>query len=350
MLADKNKTHSIKFFFIERGGYGSSCYTQFTFPNANTALLDSDGHSAQLEPKVKKTVEGDETDASFGFQIQNISTTNGVIMPTDKICTVNGSDTGSFKIIQFTEPGTYQFEITEINTKMPGFTYDENTWILTVEVTGEGTSLDIGNVSYSSSDGTKNNAEYAEFVNVYKMASFVPCVTKECINGYMIPDNDSKTFNFTITPITSSENIKLPNNDGMNVSINGTGTAEFGEFKFSRTGTYQFKITENEGSMERISYDKSTWTLTVNVTQSGNSLIATGTYSKEDGTTGDSALFVNIYDPGEVLLPNTGGIGEKGIVYIVSGIVIMILALDFMRPLLLANKKRARKPKRRKRK
>lgn len=307
-------SHTLTFFYTERGASGSSCYMRYTLPSVTAATDIGEVSALHFNPKILKTVEGTEDKETFEFSIRNTGTTEGVAMPSNTTCTVNGAGEGIFNMISFVRPGTYQFEITEVDGYLPGYIYDDTAWTLTVKVGLSGGTLYAESIEYSNPDGTLTSTKNAQFTNRYSRdeATFTPKVTKEIANANLIKPGAEETFKFQIIPLAFYENMKTP--DTMIATITGAGTAEFGHFRFMEEGTYKFMISEDTGSAKDYEYDKGMWVLTVTVVRDGASLVATGVYERDTGTgtNTESAIFTNTYKPGK-LLPKTGG---KGITYL----------------------------------
>lgn len=303
-------SHTLTFFYTERGASGSSCYMRYTLPSVTAATDIGEVSALHFNPKILKTVEGTEDKEAFEFSIRNIGTTEGIAMPSNTTCTVNGAGEGIFNMISFVRPGTYQFEITEVDGYLPGYIYDDTTWTLTVKVGLSGGTLYAESIEYSNPDGTLTSTKNAQFTNRYSRdeATFTPKVTKEIANANLIKPGAEETFKFQIIPLAFYENMKTP--DTMIATVTGAGTTEFGQFRFMEEGTYKFMISEDSGSAKDYEYDKGMWVLTVTVVRDGASLVATGVYEKDTGTgtNTESAVFTNTYKPGK-LLPRTGGDG-----------------------------------------
>lgn len=99
---------------------------------------------------------------------------------------------------------------------------------------------------------------------------------------------DSDTFNFTLT---ASGNAPMPaegttgNTKTVTVSNkNDADSFSFGKITFTQPGTYRYTIRENSGSIPGVSYDGSTYTVTVEVTEgtgeNKGTLVGTVTYVK----------------------------------------------------------------------
>ena len=249
----------------------------------------------EFTPKVNKTVKGDTpSDKTFTFKITaNEDNPNGASLPTDTSATVTGSGTTSFDNIKFTKAGMYNFEIKEEQGNEPGYSYDGNVWTLTVEVTDENSQLKVSKAEYTKS-GAQSSDE-ASFENSYSTTeiSYSPQVTKE-ITGDKTPSDKTFTFN-----ITANENnpsgAEMP--EDTTATVKGAGSANFNAIKFTKAGTYTFKISENKGNDAGYAYDESVWTLKVVVEDVDSALtIKSLTYEKEGGESSEErALFTNTY-------------------------------------------------------
>ena len=103
--------------------------------------------------------------------------------------------------------------------------------------------------------------------------------------------NATQKFNFVLT---RKNNAPVPAN-GTKLSISQSdGIKSFGEIKYTQAGTYTYTITEKNDGAEGVTYDGSTWTVTVNVPEDFST--PTVTYVKDKNTTNTTgAEFVNTY-------------------------------------------------------
>ncbi len=256
---------------------------------------------ATYQPKVKKEITGEATTGSKTFTFTlDADATNlaGVQLPADTTATVTGDGETSFGAITFTKAGTYSFTISEKKENEKGYTYDTSTWTLKVVVEDNGGRLEVTGYTYTKADGT-SSSDKATFTNTYDPAdaTYQPKVTKE-ITGETTPS--SKTFTFTLAA-DAQAGAQLPANT--TATVTGSGTANFGDIKFTKAGTYNFTISENAGADAGYTYDTSTWTLKIKVEDKDGTLEVTkSTYTKADGTSSeDTATFTNTYDPTDAI-------------------------------------------------
>lgn len=86
----------------------------------------------------------------------------------------------------------------------------------------------------------------------------------------------------------------------------GEGTLEFDKLTFDRAGVYTYTVTEQDGDLGGVTYDRTVHTVTVTVTEDAKThrLVAAVSYS--DGEGGEEGiLFRNTYRPGNVMVELT---------------------------------------------
>lgn len=149
--------------------------------------------------QVKKRITGDvpKQDAEFHFRM---TAKNNAPMPEDSVnglkrISVTGEGTASFGKIRFTAPGKYIYTISEINDALPGYTYDLNSYTVTVTVAErQGKLAVISQVLMLS--GKEQQQSMAVFTNRYQKV-IAPSKEKAIISGYKIwnhRDNDISNY------------------------------------------------------------------------------------------------------------------------------------------------------------
>ena len=201
-----------------------------------------------------------------------------------------------FRNITFTQPGTYVYTIKEV-TGTQNIQYDQSVYTVTYNVADDGTGQleatrtmtktdEDGNVT-SVDLGEHNDATGAVFTNVYPdplPARDYPVVQKvvtgnapDAPTDYpsVLPDDNGgnprtattqDVFKFTLT--RNDPSYPMPNNattDSVETSVDVSGDNNFGELVFTQPGTYVYTIKEVTGTNQRVTYDKSVYTLTYTV-------------------------------------------------------------------------------------
>lgn len=249
-------------------------------------------------PTVTKAVTGDVPegrDAQFRFALTaREDNPEGAVLPADTEVTIEGSGKADFDEIRFEQAGTYRFDITEINDKLPGYQYDGSVWTLTVVVKDTEHNLGVESAVYTRQDGI--TSDVAAFANHYQPgeAAYAPRVTKH-VSGDKTPSN--ATFTFTMQAL--ADNPEGAAVEGTSASIAGAGQTAFAPITFTKAGTYRFDIREADGHEAGYTYDEHIWRVTVEVAdEDGVLTIADVTYEKL-GTfmsNGEAAEFTNEYD------------------------------------------------------
>ena len=154
--------------------------------------------------------------------------------------TVSGAEDGeakgfSFGAVTFTKAGTYEFSVTEQGPAPAGYTYDDHTSKVTVEVTDSGDGQLAASVKYGDGDCCVfNNSYNAESVTVIGADNFE---FKKELTGR---DLRAGEFSFTI----SSEDKDAPLPEQTTVKNDKDGKIVFGNITFAEAGTYHYNIAE----------------------------------------------------------------------------------------------------------
>lgn len=135
------------------------------------------------DPPIKKVIEGDtpSENATFQFTLKALRqlTADGKEIPGAelpmpegadgqvKTVTVQGAGEYEFGNIEFSMPGTYIYQMSEVDTKVERYTYDTSVYIVTYTVTQNDDHLDV--VRTITKDGAE--AETTQFTNMYKKPS-----------------------------------------------------------------------------------------------------------------------------------------------------------------------------------
>lgn len=201
-----------------------------------------------------------------------------------------------FRNITFTQPGTYVYTIKEV-TGTQNIQYDQSVYTVTYNVADDGTGQLEATRTMTKTDedgnvttvdlGENNDAVGAVFTNVYPdplPARDYPVVQKvvtgnapDAPTDYpsVLPDDNGGNprtattqdiFKFTLT--RNDPSYPMPNNattDSVETSVDVSGDNNFGELVFSQPGTYVYTIKEVTGTNQRVTYDKSVYTLTYTV-------------------------------------------------------------------------------------
>ena len=190
----------------------------------------------------------------------------------------------TFPDITFSKAGTFDLTVSEINDGKDGIIYDTATHTVRVTVTDVGARL-VATVA-------ENEAGIVFHNRVKPEAATLTVTGKKVLSGGQLKDG---MFSFVIRDAHGCFAEKGA------VVAKGTnladGTISFDPITFEEAGKYHFLISEEEGSRYGMTYDKTTYPLTVIVTEADGVLTATASM--------DSAklVFYNTYQPA---VPRTG--------------------------------------------
>ncbi len=227
----------------------------------------------------------------------------------------------NFAAMTFTQDmigNTYGYKITEKlpqgvdenNPTLNGVTYDTYEKIVKVTVTrsAEGGEEHVV-ATVTPNDGTAEAAKNFTFTNTYEPSSVtIGDDTGDAINVQKTFTgrawNDSDEFEYTLRAMGDAPEPA----DGTTLKIGkpasgDSNTATFGDIEFVKEGVYEYEITETNGGLGGVTYDKHTAKVTVTVTED----TATGTLSAKveydnsaaendsDKAVQDAAAFTNTY-------------------------------------------------------
>lgn len=238
-----------------------------------------------LNPEVKKVVENEPASKDyFRFKIEAI--TPDAPMPEIRIASRSGSGTAEFGPMYFSREGVYDYKVTELPGRVDNYIYDDAVYIMHVAITQGADETFTSQITYTRNDAP---ADDLVFTNTYAeptAATFAPKVRK-AVNG--TPDR-AETFNFEI----QAESADAPLPENVTASSKGAGIATFDAITFSQAGTYTYKIVENAGTNTDYTYDKTEYTMTVQVTEAQHQYRTQVSYAIGN-TPVDEMKFTNTY-------------------------------------------------------
>lgn len=328
----------------------TSTYPTAAFENDYSAS-DTDAVSVNFEKQLtgrnwkdtdhfEFTLTSDTTKSTVSAEVLNAAYKGA---EEDKTAEIEGSDvekTFSFGTFQFSETGTYVYNVNEVQpeegTDTQGIAYDKTTAVATFTVTDPGT----GKLAVESSIGgvklADDGAGIFENIYTYEPVSLEQNTdtgigVKKTVTGAA----NTEDFSFTATfnaeasakaaedanvPAGELENIASGLTDGKtittindNFNAGDTKNADFGTIIFNEPGVYVFDVAENNQKSDGgWTYDTNTYQITVTV---------------EDNTEGELVAevegndpeFINAYKPNEVSTDDPNGIGNIQVTKKVEG-------------------------------
>lgn len=287
--------------------------TDFTFTNVydvkpNTSSLTGDG-GFTITKKLDATTGRKLAENEFTFQLKSGDT----VVAT----ATNAADgTVSFDGITFTKPGTYNYVLSEVNDGKPGVDYDATKYNVTAtaEDQGDGTLKVTWEMPQAANDAVT-------FTNVYDPAA----ATVTLGAGKAYGGADLKDGQFTFQLAGADESTPMPEGakDGVSTATNDeNGSIVFGTIAYDKPGTYKYTVSEVNDEQDGVTYDDTTYEVTVTVTDD----TATGTLKAAVSYgDADAMVFSNQYkkpvEPAKPTIPKTG------IDVIIPGVAGLVLLL-----------------------
>lgn len=205
--------------------------------------------------------------------------------------TLTGAASGSIRL-PCDQVGVFDYTIRQIPGKNPNCTYDQRVYELTVFVTrSEDGETDISAVVYGSDGGKLDGIV---FRNVYANPDSVTITATKTLDGKTPQDG---AFSFRL--LDEEGNVVYETeNDGTRVT--------FPTMRYEETGTYRYYLKEVKGDDDGIIYDRTVYTVTVEVTKDTNYHAAV-TYERNGKAYTGTPKFSNFT---QSAVPKTGdGIG-----------------------------------------
>ena len=265
-----------------------------TLSASKTLAYADDPSPASIAGKFTYTITADEADAPL--PATRTATNPGTGNGTDGYAAHDGG-TVSFDAIEYVKPGTYHYHITETGSAA-GVTNDaDTTRDVTVTVVDNRDGTMAATVT-GDLDANASTANTVSFTNTYALtqeyvAGTIPAAkVVASSDGLFTPDVTDK-YTYTLAAVTSgapmpaTATLTGPANAGTasqpSVYASGTytvpGTYQMGSFsdiRFTRPGTYSYKVTES-GSVSGITNDSAATggkTVTVTVTDNGDGTLS----------------------------------------------------------------------------
>ena len=205
--------------------------------------------------------------------------------------TLDGNATSDIKM-SFNKVGIYKFliEQTTDDTDKDAYIYDDTTYTATVAVENGENGLSFKKVIVLN-NVTKEKVDEIVFENKFGPCFIDPPIQKKVVDENGNPASTDETFYFQMKADDPSWPMPEGSKNGLKeMSIQGSGSVEFGDIWYDKVGTYTYKVYEVEGDNEDIDYDTNIRYLTVTVTKGENGLEAKREYS---GQNKQKAVFAN---------------------------------------------------------
>lgn len=284
VINDSDKEFSIILKDDGRGVLTATCSVQgpmFAFSN-EYKITKPETSSITDAIEITKNLEGaDISEYEFSFEL---------LEGKDVVAEGKSDSSGKvvFDSIEYTEPGTHHYIVSEVNDGIKGITYDTSRFEITTEVTDnrDGTLT----VEHSLKDGQSDGITFENKYEITQGTS-VTLGASKILSG---ADLAKGQFRFELLD---------ENGDVMEVAKNDeNGVVMFGEIYYDAEGTFEYTVREVNDGQKDITYDDKTYNVSVKVEDVDSVLQAS--------VESDDMIFTNIFtgteDKGEENTPKTG--------------------------------------------
>lgn len=234
---------------------------------------------------------------TFKFKLEAL---NGAPAPqTNEVFAAAGGAIG-FGSIEFTEAGTYEYKLTEIDMQVPGVASDPTVYTvrIVIEDNKQG-NLVVASITYNGSESaavftnryTANAAE-AEIVATKKLTNVTPNAP---VANMAVP---ADTYKFKLEAVAGA-----PMPTGAEVYAAAGGAVSFGTIPYNRAGVYEYKLTEIDMNVAGVTTDTKVYTVVVTVKDDGRGQLYTESITYNGGS---AATFENKYLAAPVEVPLAG--------------------------------------------
>lgn len=255
-------------------------------------------------------------DGEFTFQLNAASAHDSDDNPIDagdipmpdgsrdgKLTVANKGTGFTFGRMTYTKPGAYTYHVKELAGTDKTIGYSTQEYDVTVTVTDQGGML-------SASDDRQ--ATDVRFDNTYTPTPVdVTVKADKRLTGRDLNDGEfaAELKDSDGNLLQTKRFARVPRDAQSDKATDvreGEGTLEFDKLTFDRAGVYTYTVTEQDGDLGGVTYDRTVHTVTVTVTEDADShtLTAKTEYSTENGSE-DGIRFTNTYQPQNVLVELT---------------------------------------------
>lgn len=252
-------------------------------------------------------------DGEFKFQLNAVSAhdSDGNAISMDDMPMPAGSQNGTVTVTNkgsgftfgqmvYTMPGVYTYHVKELAGTDKTIGYSTQEYDVTVTVTDQDGMLS------ATADRQTNDIR---FDNTYTPTPVGVTVTAD----KRLTGRDLNDGEFAAELKDSDGNLlqtkrfaRVPRDAQSDKATNfreGEGTLEFDKLTFDRAGVYTYTVTEQDGDLGGVTYDRTVHTVTVTVTEDAKTHRLVAAVSHSDGEGGEEGiLFRNTYRPGNVVV------------------------------------------------
>lgn len=237
-----------------------------------------------------KVLEGRDWTNADAFEF-GLTSESGAPMPAARTATVRKADLDQgkaaidFGTIEYTEPGTYVYKVSEkhAGTTIDGIAYSKNVAEITVTVTPDKKG--------ELSAGVKVTSGETEFKNVYATNPVESSVTDQITVTKSLTGRDltADEFSFELLEIIDKEVKPVET-----VENAANGKVTFSAIKYTEIGKHTYMLREVKGDAGGITYDDATYIIVTTIADNGKGQLV-ATHELKDARDVKSIEFKNAY-------------------------------------------------------
>lgn len=237
-----------------------------------------------------KVLEGRDWTKEDTFEF-GLTSENGAPIPAARTATVRKADLDQgkaaidFGTIEYTEPGTYVYKVSEkhAGTTIDGIAYSKNVAEITVTVTPDKKG--------ELSAGVKVTSGETEFKNVYATNPVESSVTDQITVTKSLTGRDltADEFSFELLEIIDKEVKPVET-----VTNGADGKVTFSAIKYTEIGQHTYMLREVKGDAGGIDYDDAFYTIVTTIADNGKGQLV-ATHELKDAKDVKSIEFKNAY-------------------------------------------------------
>lgn len=239
---------------------------------------------------VTKVLKGRDWTNADAFEF-GLTSESGAPMPAARTATVRKADLDQgkaaidFGTIEYTEPGTYVYKVSEkhAGTTIDGIAYSKNVAEITVTVAPDKKG--------ELSAGVKVTSGETEFKNVYATNPVESSVTDQITVTKSLTGRDltADEFSFELLEIIDKEVKPVET-----VKNAADGKVTFSAIKYTEIGQHTYKLHEVKGNAGGIDYDDAVYTIVTTIADNGKGQLV-ATHELKDAKDVKSIEFKNAY-------------------------------------------------------
>ena len=252
-------------------------------------------------------------DGEFKFQLNAVSAhdSDGNAISMDDMPMPAGSQNGTVTVTNkgsgftfgqmvYTMPGVYTYHVKELAGTDKTIGYSTQEYDVTVTVTDQGGMLSAS-VDRQATDIRFDNTYTPTPVDVTVKAD-KRLTGRDLNDGEFAAELKDSDGNL----LQTKRFARVPRDTQSDKATNvreGEGTLEFDKLTFDRAGVYTYTVTEQDGNLGGVTYDRTVHTVTVTVTEDAKTHRLVAAVSHSNGEGGEEGiLFRNTYQPGNVMV------------------------------------------------